>query len=192
MRAQLFLAEDGAFDAILCIDAICHLPDRSAALTEWKRLLRKGGRLVFTDPFVVTGAVAKDEIDGRSALGSNLFFVLPGFNEAAIETADLTLLSRHDLAAAVAEFAGRWHFGSITGWGLIGVLRFPDRLANVVTPATAARAAASNVVTSAPRLRDANECGHRAPAFRFDRYQCSHGRRIGGRQPLICPLGECS
>ena len=126
-------------------------------ISSGKRLLREGRRLVFTDPFVVTGAVAKDEVDCRSALGSNLCFVLSGFNEAVIENAYLTLLSRHDLAAAVAEFAGRWHFGSITGWGVIRALRFPDRLANVVT--------------SAPRLRDANECGHSAPSFRFDRYQ---------------------
>lgn len=101
--------EDGAFDAILCIDAISHLPDRLAALAEWRRLLRKDGRLVFTDPFVLTGAVAKGEIDGRSALGSNLFFVPPGFNEQAIAAAGLTMLVCQDRAEAVAEIAGRWH-----------------------------------------------------------------------------------
>jgi SAM-dependent methyltransferase len=100
---------DGAFDALLCIDAICHLPNRSVALKEWARLLHRGGRLVFTDPFVVTGAVAKVEIDGRSALGSNLFFVPPSFNEEAIAASGLTLVSCQDRAAAVAEIASRWH-----------------------------------------------------------------------------------
>jgi SAM-dependent methyltransferase len=100
---------DGAFDAVLCVDSICHLPDRFGVVAEWARLLRGGGRLVFTDPFVVTGALAKGEIDGRSVLGSNLFFVPPGLNEAAVGAAGLVLLSRQDRAAAAAEIAGRWH-----------------------------------------------------------------------------------
>lgn len=101
--------EDDAFDAILCIDAICHFPDRLAALAEWRRLLCKGGRAVFTDPFVLTGPVAKGEIDGRSALGSNLFFVPPGVNEQAVAAARLAMQVRQDRAEAVAEIAGRWH-----------------------------------------------------------------------------------
>jgi SAM-dependent methyltransferase len=31
---------DDSFDAVLCIDAVCHLPDRFGALVEWGRLLR--------------------------------------------------------------------------------------------------------------------------------------------------------
>src|SRR5262249_31621710 len=46
--------DDGSFDAIVCIDAINHLPDRAGVLTDWARLLRSGGRLVFTDPVTVT------------------------------------------------------------------------------------------------------------------------------------------
>jgi SAM-dependent methyltransferase len=101
--------QDEMFDAVLCIDAICHLRDRFEGLAEWGRLLRKRGRVVFTDPFVVTGAIAKSEIDGRSALGSYLFFVPPGLNEEAIRTAGLTLLLCQDRAVAVADIAARWH-----------------------------------------------------------------------------------
>jgi SAM-dependent methyltransferase len=101
--------EDGSYDAVLCIDSIPHLPNRPLLLKEWGRLLCLGGRLVFTDPFVVTGAIAKVEIDGRSALGSNLFFVPPGLNEEAIAGAGLSLISRRDCAAAQSEIAGRWH-----------------------------------------------------------------------------------
>jgi ubiquinone/menaquinone biosynthesis C-methylase UbiE len=50
---------DGGFDAILCIDAISHFPDRQTVFAEWRRLLKAGGRLVFTDPFVVTGPLRK-------------------------------------------------------------------------------------------------------------------------------------
>ena len=46
---------DGSFGAVLCIDAIIHLPDRPGTLQEWRRLLRPGGRLLFTDAVVVTG-----------------------------------------------------------------------------------------------------------------------------------------
>ena len=98
---------NGCFDAVLCIDAISHLPDRIGTLREWTRLLRPGGRLVFTDPAILSGAVAKAELDIR-ALG---FFLIvpPGFDEAAIEAAGLALLVREDRTAATAEIAGRWH-----------------------------------------------------------------------------------
>jgi SAM-dependent methyltransferase len=100
---------DGSFDGVICIDAICHLSNRFRVTSDWGRLLRQGGRLVFTDPFVVTGALSKTEIDGRSALGSNLFFVPFGLNEEAIEAAGLKIVSRTNRAAAVAEIASRWH-----------------------------------------------------------------------------------
>lgn len=99
---------DGAFDAVLCIDAICHLPDRLATLSEWARLLRRGGRLLFSDPVVVTGAVAKSALDIRAAAGFFLF-VPPGINEEAIKAADLNLLRCEDRTRACAEIAARWH-----------------------------------------------------------------------------------
>jgi SAM-dependent methyltransferase len=98
---------DGSFDAVLCIDAISHLPDRFATLSEWARLLRPEGRLVFTDPAVLTGAVAKSELDIR-AIG--FFLVVPlGLDEAAIQAAGLTVMCREDRTAAIAEIAARWH-----------------------------------------------------------------------------------
>jgi SAM-dependent methyltransferase len=101
--------DDGTFDAVLCIDAIGHLRNRFEALAEWARLLRLGGRVVFTDPAVLTGPVAKSEIDNRSALGYDFFIVPPGLNEEAIRAANLTLLSAQDRASAVAEIGARWH-----------------------------------------------------------------------------------
>jgi SAM-dependent methyltransferase len=100
--------ENGSFDAILCSDAICHLRDRFGTLAEWARLLRAGGRLVFTDPAVVTGAVAKSELDIRTTPGFFLF-VPPGLDEAAIAAAGLTLLRQEDRTATTAETASRWH-----------------------------------------------------------------------------------
>jgi len=100
--------DDSSFDAVLCIDAVSHLPDRFGTLREWARLLRPGGRLLFTDPVVVTGAVAKAELDVRAALGLYLF-VPPGLNEAACATAGLAVLRSEDRTSAIAEIAARWH-----------------------------------------------------------------------------------
>jgi SAM-dependent methyltransferase len=100
--------DDGAFDAVICIDSICHFPHRHSALVDWARLLKPRGRMVFTDPFVVTGPLSKPEIDGRCALGANLYFVPPGFNESAVAEAGLQMALSVDRAAAAAEIAGRW------------------------------------------------------------------------------------
>ncbi len=72
--------DDATFDALICIDAINHLPNRPAVLKEWARLLTPGGVLVFTDPIVVTGALSAEEMTIRSSIGFFLF-VPPGLDE---------------------------------------------------------------------------------------------------------------
>jgi SAM-dependent methyltransferase len=99
---------DGALDAVVCVDAVCHLPHRFATVSDWARVLREGGRLLFTDPAVLTGAVARDELDVRASAAFFLV-VAPGHNEKAIESAGLALLRSEDRTAAVAEIASRWH-----------------------------------------------------------------------------------
>lgn len=42
---------EGSFDAVLCSEVFEHLPDPIAALREFARLLRLGGRLILTAPF---------------------------------------------------------------------------------------------------------------------------------------------
>jgi ubiquinone/menaquinone biosynthesis C-methylase UbiE len=41
---------DHQFDALLCIDSMNHFPNRLETLREWRRVLKPGGRAVFTDP----------------------------------------------------------------------------------------------------------------------------------------------
>jgi hypothetical protein len=77
-------------------------------LSDWARLLQAGGRLLFTDPAVVTGAVAKSALDVRAAAGYFLV-VPPTLNEKAIEAAELSLLRCEDRTAVTAEIATRWH-----------------------------------------------------------------------------------
>ena len=99
---------DASFDAVLCIDAINHLPDRPAALREWWRVLTPGGRLVFTDPIVVTGPLSNEEIATRSTIYFFLF-VPPDYDDRVLADAGFEVAVREDRTEATAWVAGRWH-----------------------------------------------------------------------------------
>lgn len=98
---------DGSFDAVLCIDAINHLPDRARVLAEWRRVLRPGGRLLFTDPIVVSGLVSNREIAVRASIGFFLF-AAPGEDERLVREAGFELLHRADATENMAVIAERW------------------------------------------------------------------------------------
>ena len=99
--------DDASFDAITCIDAIHHLPDRAAVLADWRRLLKPGGVVLFTDPVVVTGLVSREELDVRASVGW-FGFSPPGENERLLAAAGLEPVRRDDGTAAMAEVAARW------------------------------------------------------------------------------------
>lgn len=99
--------DDEAFDALVCIDAMNHFPDRARVLREWRRVLRPGGRAVFTDPVVITGPVTNDELSMRSSIGLFLF-VPPGVNERLIEESGLRLVRQEDATDNAALVSGRW------------------------------------------------------------------------------------
>jgi SAM-dependent methyltransferase len=105
--AQLPLPHpDDSFDAITCIDAINHLTDRPRVIAEWTRLLKPGGRMLFTDPIVVTGPLTNAEIAVRSSIGFFLF-VPPGYDEHVIAEHGLRLVAREDVTANMAMIAER-------------------------------------------------------------------------------------
>ncbi len=99
---------DASFDALVCIDAINHLPDRPRVLADWWRVLRPGGRLLFTDPIVVTGPLTAEEIAIRASIGF-FQFVPRETNPHLLATAGFDIRTCEDLTPAVAEIAGRWH-----------------------------------------------------------------------------------
>ena len=97
---------DASFDAIICIDAINHLPYRPRVIADWARLLKPGGRLLFTDPITVTGPLTNDEIAVRSSIGFFLF-VPRDYDERVISQCGLRLLVCEDVTANMPSIAER-------------------------------------------------------------------------------------
>jgi ubiquinone/menaquinone biosynthesis C-methylase UbiE len=99
---------DETFNAIICNDAINHLRDRPRVLADWARVLRREGKVLFTDPITVTGIIDNNEIAIRSSIGYFLF-TPQGVNERLLADAGLTLSHREDVTENVASIARRWY-----------------------------------------------------------------------------------
>lgn len=100
--------EDASFDAVFSNDAINHLPNRAAVLRDWARVLRPGGRVLFTDPIVVTGPLSSEEMRERSSIGYYLFMPA-GHNEPLLIQAGFEMLEVRDVTGAVAAISRKWH-----------------------------------------------------------------------------------
>jgi SAM-dependent methyltransferase len=99
--------EAQSFDAVMCIDAMNHFRDRLHVLKECHRVLKAGGRVLFTDPVVPTGPVSNEELAARSSVGFFLF-VPPEVTERLITDAGFTLIRREDLTENTELTSGRW------------------------------------------------------------------------------------
>jgi SAM-dependent methyltransferase len=98
--------ENATFDAILCIDAINHLSNRLAVLRDWRRMLKPGGHMLFTDPLAVTGILSSEEVAIRSSMGL-AFFAPAGANAQLIAQAGLTLERTEDATTNVTLIGER-------------------------------------------------------------------------------------
>ena len=96
---------DNHFDAVVCFDALVHFLDRAQLLSEWARVLKPGGRLLFTEQ-MVTGPISKEEIAQRSPSHSFVISV-PGSSERLVTDAGFKVIRREDLTLTIAELAKR-------------------------------------------------------------------------------------
>ena len=105
--SKLLSFPDHAFDAVLCVDAINHLPDRALTFREWRRVLKPQGRLVFTDPIVVTGPLTNEEMNIRSSIGFFLF-VPPELDQTLLQAEGFEVIVKEDRTENMARIASRW------------------------------------------------------------------------------------
>lgn len=109
---------DEVFDAVFCNDSINHLPDRSAVLQEWHRILRPKGKVLYTDPIVVTGMLTNEEMATRSSIGFFLFTPVEE-NERLLEQAGFTLLKKENATDRTARVSKRWYEAREQRWEVL-------------------------------------------------------------------------
>lgn len=99
---------DASFDAAFANDVLCHIPERPSLLRELFRILRPGGRLLFSDALIVGGVISHVELATRSSIGP-YFFSPPGENERLLTATGFTVLSVTDTSEQAATIARQWH-----------------------------------------------------------------------------------
>jgi SAM-dependent methyltransferase len=121
---------DHTFDALLCIDSANHFARRLDVLKEWHRILKPGGKALFTDPVVVTGLVSNEELAARSSIGYFLF-APPGVNERLIEEAGFELARQEDVTENAAAVSKGWHDARAEDYDALVQIEGEERYVNL-------------------------------------------------------------
>jgi len=99
--------DDETFDAIMCIDSMNHFHNRPFVLSEWKRVLKPGGQILFTDPVVITGIITNEELAARSSIGFFIFIPVETTKQF-ITDAGYKLIRCDDVTGNIELTSGRW------------------------------------------------------------------------------------
>lgn len=84
-----------SFEAVMALDVVLHLRDRTRVFREVARVLGPRGRFLFTDAGVLTGSISNEDVRLRCAHGYTQF-VAAGFNERMLEATGFRILDRED------------------------------------------------------------------------------------------------
>lgn len=98
---------DKTFDAAFSNDVLCHVPGRGAVLGEIFRVLKPGGRMLFSDALIVGGLLSHEEIATRSSIGYYVYSP-PGENERLLEQAGFRQVRVLETTGSAARIALRW------------------------------------------------------------------------------------
>jgi ubiquinone/menaquinone biosynthesis C-methylase UbiE len=96
------------FDAIISIDSINHIYDRGEMFAEWFRVLRPGGRVLYTDAVVVTGRLRRDEMLARSPSMGEFVFSPNEADIELLESAGFAQIDIEDVTDNIVEVASAW------------------------------------------------------------------------------------
>lgn len=94
-------------DAVLINDVICHIERRFELLCECHRTLKQNGRILITDPLVLSGAISNFEVVARN-MRAPYYYSPIGLNEKLLDRAGFKQIEVHDTTERLVTLAARW------------------------------------------------------------------------------------